>query len=157
METKYFSLGTGESNKLVNIIRLIFGVVCIAIAMLWMIFNIRSFKSDGTLWITIVFLTGFGFYQIWAGLGRAIRFIEIDQDKIILKKNSLLPFKELKAGEIKKIEVFPLSLIIYLHGDRKTILRFGTTYTDNIDPIKCEIEQFASGNNICLEIKREEI
>jgi hypothetical protein len=157
METKYFSLGTFENNKLVKIIRLIFGVVCIIIAINWIIFNIKSYKGAGTLWITIVFLTGFGFYQIWSGLGLAIRFIEIDRDKIILKKNSLLPGKELKAADIKKIEVFPLSLIIYLQPDRKTILRFGTTYIDNIDPIKNEIEQFASGNNIYLEIKKEEI
>jgi hypothetical protein len=94
---------------------------------------------------------------VLAGLGRAIRFIEIGQDKIILKKNSLLPVREMRASKMKKIEVFPLNLIFYLHGGGKTILRFGTTYTDVIGPVKNEIEQFASDNNIYLEIKTEEI
>ena len=57
-----------------------------------------------------------------------------DSDKIILKKNSLLPVKEMASSEIKKIEIFPLNLIFYFHKGGKTVLRFGTTYTDNIEP-----------------------
>jgi hypothetical protein len=60
-------------------------------------------------------------------------------------------------GEIKKIEVFPLNLIFYFHGGGKMVLRFGTTYTENIDPIKNEIKKFAALNNIDLETKAEEI
>ena len=157
METKYFSLGQGENSRLVKFFRLLFGAVCIAISIFWMIFNIRSLKADGTLWITIIFLSGFGFYQIWAGLGRTTIFIEISKNFIRLKKNPILPSVKISSGEIKKIELFPLNLIFYLSYGKKIYLRFGTTYTDNIDPIKSEIEQFASGNNIYLEIKREEI
>ena len=121
-----------------------------------MIFNIRSVKADSTLWITVLFLSGFGLYQILAGLGRTIRFIQIGNDKIILKKNSLLPLRIMDPSEIKKIEVFPLNLIFYFHSGGKTILRFGTTYTDNIEPIKNGIEEFASVNNIDFETIAEE-
>jgi len=69
MEKMYFSLGTSENNRLVKVIQIVFGVVCIAVAIFWLVFNIKSLKADGTLWITIIFLSGFGFYQIWAGLG----------------------------------------------------------------------------------------
>ena len=157
METKYFSLGPSENSTTIKVIRILFGLVCIAIALFWMIFNMRSVKADRTLWITVLFLSGFGLYQVWAGLGRASRFIEIDNDKIILKKNSLLPLKHFRASDIKKIDVFPLNLIFYLHNGGKTILRFGTTYTDNIEPVKNEIEHFASVNNIDIETITEEI
>jgi len=157
METKYFSLGHSDTNTILKIIKILFGAVCIAIAAFWMIFNIRAARADRTLWISVLFLSGFGLYQIWAGLGRAIRFIQIGDDKIILKKNSLLPQKVMIPSEIRKIEVFPLNLIFYFHNGGKTILRFGTAFTDNIDPVKNAIEEFASLNSIETETINEEI
>jgi hypothetical protein len=157
METKYFALGPSENNTALKIIRILFGMVCIAIAIFWIIFNMRSVKADRTLWITVLFLSGFGSYQVWAGLGRTLRFIQIGNDKIILKKNSLLPHREMPASGIKKIEFFPLNLIFYFHNRGKTILRFGTTFTGNIDPIKNELEEFAAINNIDIEIITEEL
>ena len=41
--------------------------------------------------------------------------------------------------------------------EEKQYLRFGTAYTDNIEPIKNEIEEFADTNNIDLEIISEDI
>jgi hypothetical protein len=157
METKYFSLGPSESSAFLKFIRIFFGLVCIAIAIFWMIFNIRSVKADRTLWISVLFLSGFGFYQILAGLGRTTRFIQIASDKIVLKKNSLLPLRIMAASEIKKIEIFPLNLIFYFHKGGRTVLRFGTAFTDNIDPIKSVIEEFASFNNTDLETITEEL
>jgi HAMP domain-containing protein len=157
METKYFSLGTSENNRFVKIIQIVFGIACFAVAIFWLIFNIRSLKADGTLWITVIFLSGFGFYQIWSGLGRATRFIEIGQDKIRLKKISILPLMEIRANDIEKIEIFPFNLIFLIRPGKKIFLRFGTTYTDNIEPIKNGIIQFSLDNNISVETKIEEI
>jgi hypothetical protein len=136
MEIKYFPLGSSDDNRLVKIIQIIFGVVCFAVAIFWMIFNIKSLKTDGTLWITIIFLLGFGFYQIWSGMGRAIRFIEIKADKIRLKRNIVLPAVELPAGEIEKIELFPFNLIFFLKSKKRIFLRFGTTYQETNEKIK---------------------
>src|SRR5450759_1922819 len=138
MEIKYFSLGTSENNRLVKIIRIIFGVVCLAVAIFWLIFNIRSLKADGTLWITIIFLSGFSFYQIWAGLGRAARFIEIGPGYIRLKKNPILQSVEMLAGEIEKIEFFPLNVIFFLKTEKRILLRFGTTYYEKNEKVKDE-------------------
>jgi hypothetical protein len=157
METKYFSLGPSENSTIIKLIRILFGLVCLAIAVFWMIFNIRSAASDRALWITVLFLSGFGLYQVWAGLGRASRFIKITGERITLKKNSLLPPREMASFEIRKIEIFPLNMIFHLHKGGKTILRFGTTYTDNIAPIKSEIEEFAAVNKINFETMTEEI
>jgi hypothetical protein len=156
MEKKNFLLGPAETSITVRIIRIIFGSACIVIAVFWMIFNLKSVKPDRSLWITVMFLTGFGMYQIWAGLGRATRFIEISREMIRLKKNSILPERKIRADEIKKIEVFPLNLIIYFHAGNRTILRFGNTYSDITSLIKDEIAQFAQDNNIILDIKNEE-
>lgn len=157
METKYYLLGSSETGPVIKIIRILFGLVCIAIAVFWMIFNIRAVKADRTLWVTVLFLSGFGSYQLWAALGRTLRFIQIETDKIILKKNSLLPVKVMNSSEIKKIEIFPLNLIFYFHSGGKCVLRFGTAFTDNIDPIKEAIEKFTSINNLDFEVVAEEI
>jgi hypothetical protein len=157
MESKIFSLGTVENSKSVKIIRVAFGFLCVAIAVYWLIYNISSFKSDGTLWITIIFLLGFGFYQVWAGLGRATIFIEIDSGRIRLKKNPVLPGINIVAAEIEKIEMFPLNLVLFMKSRKKIILRFGTTYYETNEKIKDEIIKFADVNNIPLEIIEEKI
>jgi hypothetical protein len=157
METKYFSLGPTESSAPVKVLRIIFGLLCIGIAAYWAVYNVKASKSDATLWVTVAFLTAFGSYQIWAGLGRAARFIEIGTEKIILRQNSFLPVKELPASDLNKIEVYPLNLIFYTKNSGKKILRFGTTFIDIIEPIKIEVEEFASRNNVLIEIITEEI
>jgi uncharacterized RDD family membrane protein YckC len=157
MGKKYFALSSVENNKVVKIIQVIFGLVCLIIAIFWLIFNIRAMKTDGTLWITIIFLSGFGLYQVWAGLGKAIRFIEIDSDKIRLKKTVLLPVVELAAEDIQKIEIFPFNLIIYLKAKKRIILRFSTTFYETSEKVKDEILRFAELNAINAEFVEEKI
>lgn len=157
METKYFSLNSNEANRLVKAIQVIFGIVCFAVAIFWLIFNIESLKVDVTLLITILFLSGFGFYQVWSGLGKAKRFIKIGSDKIWLRKNIMLPAVELPAEEIEKIELFPLNLFFFLKSKKKILLRFGTTYHETNEKIIDEILIFAKSNSINLEIREEKI
>jgi hypothetical protein len=157
METKYFSFSSVENNKLVKIIQIVFGIVCLAVAIFWLIFNIRSLKADGTLWITIIFLSGFGLYQVWTGLGKATRFIEISSDKIRLKKTVILPAVEITLGEIQKIEIFPFNLIFFLKTKKRIILRFGTTYHETNEKVKHEILSFAELNSINIEIVEEKL
>lgn len=157
METKYFSLGTTESNSLIKIIKVLFGVVCFSVALFWIIFNIRSIRTDWTLWITIIFLTGFGFYQIWSGLGKANIFIEFGSDFIRLKKNPVLPPVKIIAHEFEKIELYPLNVIYYLKSKKRIMLRFGTTFNDINEKVKNEILDFAERNGITLEIIEEKL
>jgi len=157
METKYFSLSSVENNKLVKIVQIIFGIVCIFVAIFWLIFNIRSMKSDRTLWITIIFLTGFGFYQIWSGAGKAARFIEIGSDRIRLKRTVFFPALEMPSEDLQKIEIYPFNLIFYLKGKKKIVLRFSTTYVETNEKVKDEILLFAELNSINAEIKEEKV
>ena len=157
MDIKYFTLGATATNKFEKIIRIIFGVVCIAISGFWFSFNIKALKADGTLWITVVFLSAFGFYQIWSGLGRAIRYIEIGSGLIKIKKNPFFPVTEIKAVEIEKIEIFPFNLIFYLISQKKIMLRFGASYQETNEKIKDEILIFGESNNIPVEFIEERI
>ena len=155
MEKKYFSLSSVENNRMVKIIQIVFGILCITVAIFWLIFNIRALKADGTLWIIIIFLSGFGFYQIWAGFGKATRFIEISSDKIRLKKTILLPPIELPVEMIQKIEIFPFNLIFFLKAEKKIILRFSTTFHETNEKVKNEILTFAELNAVKIEFVEE--
>jgi hypothetical protein len=157
MATKYFSLGTGDSSKIVKIIRIIFGIVCITVAIFWLIFNIRSLQSDWTLWITIFFLSGFGFYQVWSGFDRAILFIEIGPGYIRLKKNPILPVIVIVSEEIEKIELFPMNVIFFLKTKKRIFLRFGTTYYETNEKVKDELITFSEYNKINVEIIEEKL
>jgi flagellar basal body-associated protein FliL len=157
MEKKYFALGPIENNRLLKIIQIVFGIVCLVVAIFWLIFNIRSMKSGGTIWITILFLTGFGLYQVWAGFGKATRFIEINSDKIQFKKTIILPPVQLSAEEIQKIEIFPFNLIFFLKTGKRIVLRFSSTYHETNESIKNEILAFAELNKMEVKIANEKI
>jgi hypothetical protein len=157
MEKKYFSLSPVDNNKLVKIIQVVFGISCIGIAVYWVIFNISSLKTASTLWITILFLSGFGFYMIWAGLGKALRFFEIGKSSLRIKQTIMLPAKEILAGEIKKIELFPFKLIFLLNTDKKFTMRLSSSYYETNENIKDAVIIFAEENSIDLEEMEEKI
>jgi hypothetical protein len=122
-----------------------------------LIFNIKSIKTDWTLWITILFLLGFGLYQILSGLGFATRFIEIGSTEIRLKKNSILAPERIVSKDIDRVEIFPLNVIFYLKSRKRILLRFGTTYQEVNEKILDEIISFAESNNIPLEFIEEKL
>jgi len=157
MESNYYSLEVNKSNRITRVFQLAFGVICAIIAVVWAILNINMLKSNGALWITIILLLGFAYFQIISGLGKAEKFIEISQGSIKIKKNSLFGVQEINAPDIEKIEAFPLNLVFFLRSGKKVLLRFGTTYTDIIDPVRKSIQTFCTGNNIPLEFKTEEL
>lgn len=157
METRFFSLEIRESNKLTKAFQIIFGILCIAIACFWLIYNFGAVRSDNTLWITVAFLFGFGAYMIYSGLGYAAKYIVFGNEGIKLKHNSLLPVKLMATSMIEKIEVFPLKVQFYLKSSKMILLRFGVSDTEKVEQIKDEIIKFASDNNINLVLKNEEI
>lgn len=157
MDIKYFSLSSIENSRIVNIIRIVFGIICIAVAVFWISFNVRLLKTDGTLWITILFLSGFGFYQVWSGLGKATKFIEIGPDYIRLKKNPILLPVKMTVSMIEKIDIFPLNIVFFLKSEKKILLRFGTTFQETNELVKDEIIRFSEINQIPINFVEEKI
>ncbi len=157
MEKKHFFLSSVENSKLVKIIQIVFGILCFIVAVYWLNFNLKSLKTDSTLWITIVFLLGFGFYQIWSGLGKATRFIEIDSEKIQLKKTVLFPYVTIFKDDIDRIEVFPFNLKLFLKTNKTINLSLSSSFYETNAAIKDAIIDFAELNSISFEIKEEKI
>jgi hypothetical protein len=157
MEVKYFSLGQSENNKIVNILRIVFGIVCFALAIFWITFNFTKSGSDGTVWITITFLLAFGFYQIWSGLGKATRFIEIGSEDIRIKKNAILPSLRINVKVISSVDFYPLNVIFILKSGKRIMLRFGTTFYDVNERIIDELLGFCESNSIPFDVIEEKL
>ena len=153
MTTNYFQLSNSNKNRFVSILKILFGVACIAIGIYWAIYS----GNVGSTWITILFLFGFGFYEIWSGLGKADRYIEIGKTFIKFKKTIFLSAKYIEAFEIDKIKIFSLKIDFYLKKGTKIILRFGTTYIETNEKIVDALVKFAEHNAIDLELQPEEI
>jgi len=156
MEKKLFYLEQHESTKFTNAFHVVLGILCIVIALYWLIFNFSMVKAGGSLWITLVFLVLFGIYQILAGTGKTKKYISTEPEKIVLKQNSVLPPVELKPSDIEKIELFPLSIYFRMKGRSSIRFRFGLSSPEIIEPVKTEIEEFAGLGNIPMETKDEE-
>ncbi len=157
MGEKLFFLDHRDGSQITKVFQIVLGVLCICIAIYWMIFNIKSSETDNTLWITISFLILFGIYQILAGAGKTKKYIETGPETIRLKQNSVLPAVTLKPIEIEKIEIYPISIIFIMKRGGKIKLRFGVTYTDIIQPVKDEIVTFAGIHNIPYEEITEDL
>jgi hypothetical protein len=157
MEIKHFQLEAKDNSRIVRIFQVVFGILCIIVAMYWIIFQFESLRKDQTLWITIFFLAGFGGYQTAAGFGRITRYIETGPDAVILKLNSYLPAARIEASALEKIELYPLSICFRKVNGKKLILRFGLNYTDIIVPVKDEIMEFAHINHLKIEEMKEEL
>jgi len=148
MATNYFQFGNSDKNRFVSVLKVIFGAVCIAIGIYWAIYS--------TAWGAILFLFGFGFYEVWSGLGKADRYIDIDKTVIKFKKTIFLSAKHIEASELGKIEIFPLKIIFHFKEDKKTILRLGTTYIDTNEKIVDALVQFANQNAVDLKLQTVE-
>jgi hypothetical protein len=155
METKHYSLELRENNTLIGVFRIIFGVACLGVAIFWVIFNIKAMKADSTLWVTVIFLTGFAVYLIRSGLGYGHRYIEIGTGTISFRKNSFLKKAEYSSAEIIKIGFFPLKVVFGLRSGKTDLLRFGVSDIDKVELIKDDLMKFATINNIETELINE--
>ncbi len=157
MEKKIFLLDPNENTRTVKVFQLILGILCLLVSLYWIFIYLKSAKTTGSMWITIAFLATFGFYQVMSGLGKTQRYIETAPDRIKIKQHSFLPSVVLKPEELELIELYPLSMAFHLKNQKKSIFRFGITYTDIVQPVKDSIAEFANINNISLEVRKEEI
>jgi hypothetical protein len=149
MTAKYFQLSNSDKNRFVSVLKILFGIACIAVGVYWAIYS----KTIEYEWLTILFLYGFGFYEIWSGLGKAERYIEIDKTFIRLKKTIFLSAKHIEASEIGKIEIFSLKIDFHLKKGGKIILRFGTTFIETNEKIVDALIKFAEQNELNLEFQ----
>jgi hypothetical protein len=157
MEKGHFSLGVTEDKQPMKLLRIVFGFLCLGVAVYWVVFNLLSDKPNGALWITVGFIFLFGIFQILTGFGLASTFIELDKNIIRLKMNSVLPAIDITSDQIERIELYPFKVHFLLKSGKNILLRFGISNPENVDLIKTEIIKFADSNNLKSETKNEEI
>jgi hypothetical protein len=155
MAKKYYPLEQGETGTLVKVLRTIFGIICIMVAIYWLLFSPAPVPSKFSLVIVFLFLTCFGLIQLWHGIGKAVKFIEFNDRIIRLKKNFFLPPVEINSEDLEKIELYPMNTIFFLKSKRKIMLRFGAMYQETNETIKDELILFSDANSIPVEIKTE--
>lgn len=150
MEKKTIMLEPKENPKFIKVLQILFGIVCSGIAIFWVIFNLSSSDVDKTGWITIIFLAGFGLYEIFAGSGKTKKYITTGAQMIVLKQNAVLPAVTIKAADISNIELLLLSIMFHKKNGQKLTLRFGINYPEVIEQVKQEVIDFAARNNITV-------
>ncbi|HEX2921207.1 MAG TPA: hypothetical protein VHO50_08585 [Bacteroidales bacterium] len=155
MDSKCFPLGEPKDNRFVKVLRVLFGIACLAMGGYWLTFILRVEEPETMLWIAVFFLAFFGVYQVLAGLGKTFRYIKINMKDIILKKSSLGRPVTFKSIDIEKIDIYPLSIVFIFKATRKTLLRFGAVNNETNEKIVDELISFAETNVIKYEIKEE--
>ncbi len=157
MDKKEFSLDTNNSNKFLRVSAIIFGIMCIALAIIWLVINLNKGLVAKESVYPIVFIILFGIYQVSFGLGKTSKYINIGTDGIQCKQHSILPAKHISPSGLDKIEIFPLSVHFHGKNSKKFIFRFGTSYREIIEPVKSALADFAESNGIEVEYGIEEI
>ena len=157
MEEKTFDLDPHEHPRWMNILQIIFGIICIAVAFYNIISGLNNENSSLTLVAAVIFLFLFGIYQIMAGSGNTRKYFRITADRISIRQLPVLPVANLGKSEIEKIEFFPLSIKFHLKNRRKIKFRFGISYPEIIDPVKQYVITFAETNNISFSVLEEDL
>lgn len=145
-ETRYYT-DLNEDNKPGKILRIIFGVACLAVAV-WYMYSIRgTASSTGSAWIATAFLLLFGLWMIASGLGYTRRYITVGDERIILRQEFYRPPAILSATTLKAVEFKPLT-IVFRTTSGNVSLRLGTYYPEHPAKVMGAVEEFCKRNNI---------
>ncbi len=155
MEKKLYSLEMSNNNRLTRIFRFILGLLCIVIAIYWVVFNLKQSRYDWSSWASSIFLVCFGVYMIWTSFKYGFNFIEFEENIIRLKNNTFLPVKEIECVNISEIDIFPLKFVIHLKSGKKILTRFGLSDLERNENIKDELLRYAERYNIRAQLMNE--
>jgi uncharacterized protein YlzI (FlbEa/FlbD family) len=151
---KRYSLENRESNKLVRILQILFGIACIITAGWWAVYMIKSLES-GNYWIATLFMFFFGAFQIYSGLGYASKYLIIGKETLKIKKAAIGREQLIRNSDIERIDILPLSISVTLRNGKTFNVSFPVTLNETIDRVKDAIEEFGRDNKILTEEKRE--
>jgi hypothetical protein len=147
MADKYYSIELHENTRLGRSLRILLGVVCLAVTV-WFMYSIRgTAASVGTAWIATGFLLLFGLWLIGSGLGFTERYIRISDDTIVLRQDFYKPSVKFTAASLRAVAFKPV--VIDFITDKKNVrLRLGTYYPDRTAAIMEAVDEFCRGNGI---------
>ncbi|MDX9929220.1 MAG: hypothetical protein RBS37_05145 [Bacteroidales bacterium] len=147
---KRYSLEARENTRFVKVLQVIFGIICIFIAIWWAVYILNS-PDNIEYWAASVFMFGFGAFQIYSGLGYASRYILTGSDTIVIKKSAIGRRRTIKNVDIGRIDIHPLSVSFLLKDNTTIKISFAVTLAGDIDRIKDAAAAFGRKNNIITE------
>ncbi len=148
METRRFNLDLSDNNSVSRILKSIFGIICITIAIILSLMIHRSGESTWSTWVAIVFLFLFGVWLVLKVTGLTDRYVIISENEIILKDKFYSPALVIKATDLKKTGFGQLKISFFLSMEKEIALRLGTYYRDNSLKIMEAVEEFCNLNGI---------
>jgi hypothetical protein len=154
MADKHYSIELHENTRTGRSLRILLGVVCLAVTA-WFVFSVKgTAASVGTAWIAMGFLLLFGLWLIASGLGLTDRYINIGHDRIVLRQDFYRPPVVFTSSSLKAVGFKPV-VVDFFTDIKNTRLRLGTYYPERTAAIMEAVEEFCLVHGI--EIKRDEL
>lgn len=150
MESQKFSLDPGEHDRISLVMKTIFGVVCIAAAIITAIVIAGSGHLNMNNIAVTVFLGLFGIWLLTTGLGLTQRYMTLSGDSIILKDSAYSAARTIKAEDVREIEFSQLKIRFTMKTEKVISLRLGAFYRENSLRLMEAVEQFCTSNAIVV-------
>ncbi len=157
MTEKYIPLDDRPDKKIIRIIMVLFGILCLITSSWWALYLVKYPGNENVFWIATAFLLLFGLYQIYSGLGFAARYIKIEGQQLTIRQNSIAPSRIFGSDKIEKIEIGTMDIVINLSDGGRYRIKLGLKYPDLGENIKERIIEFATENRIDLFYRHEKI
>ena len=148
METLRFSLDPGEHDRITMVLKAVFGVVCIAAAIITLIVMAGSGHLNLNSLAAIAFIGLFGIWLLATGLGLTERYVTVSGDTIVLKDRAYAPSMIIRSSDLREIGFSQLKITFRLKTEKVIALRLGTYYRENSFRLMEAVEQFCSSNGI---------
>lgn len=157
MDIKHFPLGTNKSGRFIAVVRIAFGIVCLLVAAYYLFMLQGRDQTAGSAATATIFLVLFGAYLIWAGAGRAYRFIEISDDFVKMKRDIFRSPVVINGKDLSKIDFYPMNILFHITSGKTILLRFGSMFHETNDQIRDTLMKFAEKLNIDVEIIEDKL
>ena len=148
MESLKFNLDSGEHDRISRILKALFGVVCIGVAITTGIMMTGSDKMTTNNLIAIAFLGLFGIWLLLSGLGLTERYLTLSGNKIVIRDRAYSPARSIIASDLRMVEFSQLKITFLLKSEELVALRLGTYYRENSLKIMETLENFCASNSI---------
>lgn len=148
MQTQRFNLDLSENNSVSRILKSIFGIICIAVAIILSVMMQQSGESTLSTWVAVAFLFLFGVWLVLKVTGLTDRYVAISDGEIVLKDKFYTPAMVIRASDLEKTGFSQLKVSFFLSSGKVIALRLGTYYRDNSFKLMEAIEEFCNLNGI---------
>ena len=156
MQHKQISLDDRPEKRMVRIIMVIFGFLCLFTSSWWTVYLLKLPDNNNNMfWVATLFLFLFGLYQIYSGLGFAARYMIFEEKTFIVRQNSLSVPKKFMSDDIKTVEIGPNDISLLFNDGKRYRIKLGLKYPDLGENIKKNIIEFATERKIGIFYKHQ--